>query len=371
MKTLSTILFLFSGAAATAQNTWFVRSGDEVRVVGPTSTVVRGVAPAPFTTGAGEFAVHFAADAAGKPGSLQLDDIEDALVQVAVEVAAPAPAEVLAFDAPNWREQRVDGAVTRVFGERDAKNVRLLADLRSAFDAEVVGLLVRAQEDGGHYRYEWDRAAREHRLLRRMGGNDLVLARASEPTGAQPHRVALQADGFRLQVCCDDVIVLQALDGGFEDGMVGTWQRGGAPAWSEVVLQAPAKPRASAVLLRHTTHATLHAWVPAPPGSLSVLELRLDRPHALLPTTAAGELWLLQPAVAPVLARGDWRNSLGAATLGEVDRDGRVRAEVALPALPALRGAACLVRAVIVDAGGEAVSGATPFVPLWWPATAR
>ncbi|MCA8963566.1 MAG: hypothetical protein H6838_03355 [Planctomycetes bacterium] len=371
MKTLSTILLLFSGAAATAQSTWFVRSGDEVRVVGPTSVVVRGIAPAPFATGNGEFVVHFAADAAGKPGSLRLGDVHDALVQVAVDVVGPAPGEVLAFDAPVWREQRVDGAVTRLVGERDVKNVRLAAELRADTDAEVVGLIVRAQSDGGHYRYEWDRGAHEHRLLRRMGGNDLVLARAEDATGAPPHRVALQADGFRLQVCCDDAVVLQALDGGFEDGMVGTWQRGGAPAWAEVRVQAPALPRASAALVRTAAGATLHAWVPSPPGSISVLELRLDRPHPLVPMGPAGELWLLQPTVGPVLARGDWRNSLGSASIGEVDREGLVRAEVALTDLPALRGAACLVRAVIVDAVGEAISGATPFVPLWWPATAH
>lgn len=370
MKTLPTIVSLFLGAAAGAQSTWFVRSGAPARIVGATVTAVSGTAPAPFTTEDGAFAVHFAADAAGKPASLKIAAVKDALVHVAVEVAGPAPTDGIAADAAAWREQRQDDTVARLLGGRDEKSVRLQAELRADADAAVVGLLLRVQEDGGHYRYEWDRAAREHRLLRRMGGNDLVLARASG-AAEPPHLVAFAADGFRLQVCCDDAVVLQALDGGFENGLVGTWQRGGETAWSNLSIGRPAAPRASAAVVQVAGRATLHAWVPFSPGSLTVAELQLDRPHALVPATSAGELWVLQPPLAPVLGRGDWRNSLGADSIGEVDRDGTVRCTVDLPPLPELRGAACLLRVLVVDAEGEAISGATPFVPLWWPATPR
>lgn len=363
------IAALILASAAAAQNTWFVRGsgGAAAHVVGTEIVRVHDVAAEPFATGDGSFAVHFGADAAGKPGTLRLADVRGSQVQIAVATAAPAAATFTPLNAPAWSDHVIAQGLARLLSPDGEANVRIEATLADQGDAAVLGLVARAQPDGGHYRYEWDREQREHRLVRRMGEHELVLARASAAAHATPARLALQVDGFRLQACCDDVVVLQVFDGGFQEGAVGTWQRGGGGEWQTFSTQPPAAPRASAALLRGVDSATLHAFVPATPGSFSVLELRLDRPHALVPATAAGELWLLQPAVAPIVAIGDWRASLGPSAIGEVDRDGHVQATVTLPRLPTLRGQACLLRALIVDQGGEAITGATPFVPLWWP----
>ena len=95
------------------------------------------------------------------------------------------------------------------------------------------------------------------------------------------------------------------------------------------------------------------------------MELSLDRPHAWIPRSPGGfEPWLRQPLAAPVVAWGDWRGSLGARTVSEVDADGAVRMELRWPLLPALSGRVALARVCVATADGGAVIERSPPVRL-------
>ncbi len=365
MKPAPVILCLACSAGLAAQNTWFVRAGSGgARIAGPAgTTAVRELAPAPFVTAAGGHAVHFGADAAGRPASLDLGEVRDALVQVAVDGAPPLSAVRFAAEALAVQ----DGGVAYAPGHSD-RDVRIAASAQRRTTDGDFGLVVRSSS-AGHYRFEWADATRRWRLVRRMGGADLVLGVAEGPApGAAAVELALQVAGFRLEASVDDAVLLRAFDGAFTEGASGVWRSATADvAWSGLAVAAPAALRASAALVTAGGVAELHAVAPVVPGSWSVLELRLDRPHPLLPETAAGEPWILQPPAAPIVARGDWRGSLGPGAIGEVDAGGCVRATIALPDGLALRGQSVLVQAVLVDPAGETRIGRTPPVPLWLP----
>jgi hypothetical protein len=357
--------------AAAAQAQWRL-TGDGA------SACIAGAEPAHIEAGerlelgAGDFAVHFPADARGKPISLAFPVGAGDTVELAIDGAGPAPARVLPIDGDGSREfalaatgsaplhlrTRVDGA--------DESDYRISVTIDAGALAGVSGLVARCRPDGDCYALLLDAGAGRLSLERWLGGDRFVLhsAACELPEGPNP-TLTLQADGFRLQGYIDDAVVVQVFDGALSQGAVGVAWRSERPEFSPLTLAPPAKPRASTALVRSRGAATLHAAVSAPAGSLHVLELSLDRPHPLVPRDAAGfEPWLCQRPAAPQVLLGDFRDSLGANSFGELPVDGHVEAVLRWRELPALVTHVALVRVLIADPAGDAITERAPAAPL-------
>jgi len=108
----------------------------------------------------------------------------------------------------------------------------------------------------------------------------------------------------------------------------------------------------------------LHAAVAVLPGHHAVLELGLDRPHALVPRTGNGcEVALPLRSATPQVLLDEWRGTVGPGRT-EVEVGGALAVPVRWPDVPALRGQSALVRLLLVSPDGEACVGSTPAVPL-------
>jgi len=355
-----------------AQATWFLRGSEaNVRLVGPTEVMLRGLGPAPITTPAGAWSVHFATDAAGKPGSMQLDVPDGATVGVAISAAGPVASHAFATGdgraAGRASTQPKSSWFAFLYGSPDARDYRVVATASGKGARGGVGLVARWTDHEHHYRFVQDRERAELRLERQMGPDLLVLARApSPPVDERPHQLALQVQGFRVQGFCDDALMLQLLDGAYASGSAGTWDAEHVGTFQSFAIEPPATARASSALVTTAAGASFVASTGAAAGHFYVIELALDRPHPLLPhNESGGEIWLLQRPAAPRLLLADWRGTLGAATLGLVPPDGLVRAELHWPDALWLRRQAALVRALVVSPDGEVVVAKTPAVALW------
>lgn len=354
------------GAPGLAQSEWrLCGSAAGVRIVGTTSIEMHGPRDAK-TLPAGEYAVHFGVDALGKPASLAFTVPEAATVQLAVEAAGPVGGRALDVAGDGWTQ--TDGVEqVRTTGSAEDGEYRLEMRCATSETTPLVGLVARWADASQSYAFVWDRARKEVRLERHLGPTPYVLARAALASPADGQRtLALQVQGFRLQGLVDDEIVLQLFDGALTKGAFGVCWRGEPPQWGRLLVTPPALPRASVALVGGATRtATLHAATTVTPGHFHVLELRLDRPHALVPLDAAGlEPWLLARPAAPLILRTDLRSTLGAGSFGEVPPSGNVSFQVERPDLPALRGQVAMARLLLVTADGSAVSAVSPAVPL-------
>jgi hypothetical protein len=355
---------------AQAAATWSVHGAIAgARMVGPAAQTVHGSAPSPIALPPGDYAVHFATDAAGKPASLRFDVPAAAVVAIAVEPAPGlAEARVVATDAAEWREAAWNEThpwrahLAGDAGDRDLRaTVKVAAEPRGE-----VAVFARWLDEQRWYRLVWSRERHELRLERRLGAHTLVLASAALDAAERPHELTLQVEGFRLQGACDDAVLLQALDGAHDHGRAG-FGASGAPgvARRPLRIEGPAPMRASAAAVAAGGSARFVAAAPVVPGLAYVLELRLDRPHPLLPLREGiVGCALLRGTAEPIVLRGDLRSPLGPGAAGAVDADGRVAAELRWPTGPALRGQAALLCAVFVAADGSAAIGRTPGVTI-------
>jgi hypothetical protein len=335
---------LGAGVPAQEPGIWFVRGAAGVRIAGPAAHEFAGSAPGPVLLPAGDYAVHFAAGAAGKPESLRLPVPDGAAVAVAVErVAAGAPAGLDAGDA-----------------------------LAGCFVAGVVavgngsfGLAARLGPGGG-YRFVWDRAASRLLLERSLGGAVFVLASAPAPVaGDGPHHLALQAEGFRLRAWLDDALVLEAMDGAHVRGGWGTWSEGAVVRWRDAALLPVRRPLPSAAIVTAGQRAEIHAATAIAAGHHAVLELALDRPHAaLLRTEHGSEVWLLRGGAAPRVLLGDLRGALGRDVVAAVPAGACVRCELRWPRAVGLAGQFAMARLLVVSPAGDRIVATTPAVPL-------
>lgn len=357
------VVVVASVAARAQQATWFLRGGGaDVHLVGSGPATLRGLAPAPVATEAGEWVVHFGADALGKPGSLPLEVPAGAVVHVAVEPAAAPARRTVALDDPTWRTA---GAAhwLDAGGEHDY----CVVAQATPGTAGVFGVIARWVDPRQHYRFVWDLGRAELRLERLLGDEPLVLARrpAPAPDGAI-HALSLQVQGFRLQAFLDDAPMLQVLDGAIGRGGFGRWDSEQAARWTAFSAMPPMVARASGAAVATPGQVRLTAATTCAAGHWSVVELSLDRPHPLVPTTAEGlEPWLLQRPAAPQVLLGDWAGSLGPGAVAGIARDGLAGAELLWPQVPGVRLQAVLARMVLVTADGCEVAGRTPPVPLW------
>jgi len=347
-------------AVATAQDgaQWFVRGSDAgMRIVGASTEVVRESVPGPFTTPPGEFAVHFARDAAGKPDSLALLVPAGARVRVAVE---PAGAAVpISVEGPGVEAPANDPAQNT--------NYLVAATAVTTDSGGRIGLVARKLDADNWYRFVWDRERGQFRLERAIGGAIIVINAAPAPAGDnEPHELALQVQGFRLRAFFDDALVLQALDGAHERGTWGTWQTNGTQVqWRGAVTESPAAPRSSSALVQLRDSAVFAAATGAAAGHYYVIELALDRPHPLVPLTEAGlEPWLLQRPAAPRIVLGQFCDALGHDSIGELPVDGRMQCGLRWPVGAVLAKQAALVRALVVSPDGDRLVGRTPSVPM-------
>ena len=365
--TFATTLVLAGTGAA--QATWHVNgSAAAVRIVGTAparaAIVMNGPSPQPVEAPAGEYAVHFGVDAAGKPRSLSFAVQDGDDVHVAIERAAGANADVVPDDA--WQQfAATDGGpawTARIAGAADRRACRVAAELTIAAGA-TAGLVARWTSPTQHYRCVIDAARGELRLERRFGEQMIVLARAPAALrGGDAVELAMQVEGFRIAVFRDDELVLQAFDGAFDRGAVGTWWSGAAADATvrRFTIAAPAAARASAAVVGRSGHAEFHAAAVVPPGGHHALEVALDRPHPPLPLTAAGvEPWLVRDVAAPRVLIADFRQSLGKGVCGEVPVDGVVSAFLGWSDLR-IAGQVVLLRSWFFAADGEALVGTSP-----------
>ncbi|MCC7396907.1 MAG: hypothetical protein IT455_07545 [Planctomycetes bacterium] len=345
--------------ALAAQTTWTTHGAPvPPRVVGAAAAATPGATAVVLP--AGGYDVHFAADAAGKPESLRFVVVDGDVVGLAVERAAPVAATAIAAHDPAWSQ----GPGTCTIAAPERRDYRLVVTFDAA--AGDCGLIARRRDDDNLYRLDWHRDRGELRLARRVGGSRLELARAPlPPLSPGPHTLALQVHGFRLAAWFDDAQMLTELDGALTAGDFGVAWSGEGPPFTRFVVEPVAAPRGSAALVRRDGAASYFASAVVSAGHRHVLEIGLDRPHALLPRDVDGvEPWLLQPPAAPTCLLADWRDSLGPGGIGELGPGGRLGAELRWPRLPGLALQCGLVRALLVTGGGEAVVGATPAVPL-------
>lgn len=353
---------------AAAQATWQLEGGrGRARVVAERSFELAPGARA--ASPAGKAAVHFAADAAGKPRSLAFEVGDGDRVVVSVEPASATkrePVDVTGSSAftgtlgPTWGNAPVEVRACR--GGDELRDVQLSVTVARADESASFALVGRHSE-GGCYLLVLDWAAAEVRLERVMGFDRVVLTRAMAPPLAAEAALTLQLDGFRIQGFVDDAPIVRTFDGAISAGAAGVAWSGARPVWRELSRARPAAPRASAAVVGSRGRAAVHAAVATAPSGLAVLELQLDRPHAWIPRSAGGfEPWLRQPPAAPLVARGDFRGSLGNGVLGEVDSAGTLHAELVWPDLPALRLQVALARWRVVTPSGGPTVARTPAV---------
>jgi hypothetical protein len=357
------VAVLLAASALPAQTSWQLRGGDAtVRITGAATAELRGPRDARDGLPAGDYAVHFGADAAGKPGSLAFAVPTGAGVQLASEQAPALAARIVPLDGDGWRS--FPGALAlRVTGSGDDGDYRV--DVEFVGDGPA-GVVARCRDEERYYALLFDGVAGEVRLERRLGPDAFVVARAAVAATSRGavRRLGLQAHGFRLQAWLDDAIVLQAFDGALTTGQVGLAWRGEAPEWRGLRVAPPATPRSSVALVAGPGEALLHAAVAVLPGHHAVLELGLDRPHALVPRTANGcEVALLLGSASPQVALDEWRGTIGPGRT-QVEVGGALAVPVRWPDLPSLRSQAVLVRLLFVSPDGEACVGSTPAVPL-------
>jgi len=341
---------VFAAAAHGQDATVYLRCGDAaVRLVGPDVRELRGPLAAAAAIGPGDYRVHFAPDALGKPESLHFAVPDGAVVTIATEPAGAVVGRPLPVD-------------------EDVHDYRISARV-AAGSASACGLVARRIDDRQLYRFVWDRAGAELRLERQLGGPPLVLARRPvAPADVAGHDLALQVEGFSVRAFCDHALVLHEFDGALPHGGAGTWQEGGDASWSDILWTAPARPRASCALVASggATAAEFVAATGLAAGYLYAVQWSLDRPGPLVPATEAGaEPWLLLRPAAPIVIGGDWRAAFAVRGVGEVGRDGTLRAELHWPDVVALRRQAVLVGAVLASPSGENVVGQTPRAALW------
>lgn len=361
-----------SAASLLGQSSWQVEGGRlSAQVQGAAAARIDGAARE--IDGSGRYEVHFGADAAGKPMSLALDVPAGSRVVVgAARGLAAARGRVdLSGDGafagtlgPTWGAEPVQVRAAAPGGDA-GRDVRLTARVERVEGARWFALVGRFSEAGGCYLFVVDWEQREVRLERQLGFDRVVLRRARAPQLGDRASIAFQLEGFRLQGCVDDAVVVRSFDGAVSGGAPGVAWCGAAPRRQELRAAAPAPPRASVAVVQRPESASARAAVPQQPGSLALLELSLDRPHGWIPRGTGGfEPFLRQPLAAPVVLRGDVRGALGVGALGEVDAAGELQAELEWPALPALRLRAALLRWRIADAKGEGVVAVTPAVRL-------
>ena len=359
-------------ASLLAQSSWQVEGGRaSARLRGAAATRLTGAVQVLAT--AGSFALHFAADAAGKARSLNLEVLAGAQVVIGVGSAPSARQVPVAVDGagsfagtlgPTWGGSpvQVRAAGESAVAEGDG---RFSVQVSRAEGARRFALLGRFSERRGGYLFVLDWDEREVRLERQLGVDRIVLQRAPAPALLEEVSMTFQLDGFRLQGFIDDAVLVGTFDGAISAGAPGVAWSGEAPRWGGLCAGAPARPRASVAVVQRGRAASVHAAVPQQPGSVALLELVLDRPHAWIPRSPGGfEPFRRQPLAAPVVLRGDVSGSLGAGTLSEVGPAGELRAELRWPDLPALRLQTALIRWRVVDPAGSAVVAVTPAAKL-------
>jgi hypothetical protein len=346
------------------QSTWQLEGGrGRARAVGSTTVALEGAAARPL--GPGTYRVHFPATDAGKPGSLQFDAPDDCSVVVGVAAGGAPRRERLRAGVVPAACGLGDGWWLEPRGERTAaaRDCRLSVTVPRGQREQAFALVGREDGAGGCYAFVLDWGAAEARLVRALGGDRLVLRRAPLPVGEGEVTITLQVEGFRIEGLIDDAPLVRCFDGAISEGGAGVAWRGVRPEVDGPFVGEPVAPSASAAVVQRAGSASLYAWVPAPPGSLVVLELALDRPHPWVPRSRGGfEPWLRQPLAAPVVAWGDWRGSLGVRTVSPVAPDGAVDMQLRWPELVALRGRVALAVARVATADGGSLIGRTPAV---------
>ncbi len=367
--------FVIAAAGRAQGASWFVRSNDaEVRLVGPDQVALscRGRTPDPIQAAAGDWSVHFGADALGKPESLMLNVPAGAVVQVAIAAAAAPVRRQVALDDASWTTIAGGDANQGTWQARtvdcgEERDYRVAARGAATGATGSFGVVARWLGPTQHYRFVWDRAHAELRVERQLGPDAYVLARGPAPKSDDAvHELALQVVGFRIDAFCDKVLVAQVLDGAISRGAVGLWASKDTARWETFATSPPALPVASSALVSTPGEAQLVVATAVAAGHIYVVELSLDRPHPLVPTTAEGsELWLLQRSPGPLVLMGDWRGSLGSGVIGQVPRGGVLTTGLHWRQATALRYQALLVSALLVSPNGEVVVGRTPPVPLW------
>lgn len=321
---------------------------------------------------AGKADVHFPSNADGKPMSLQVETREGSRVAVAIAAAGKVAERKLdAFDdeqayrgalVTKARETPIHVQTIGVAGA-EMRDYRLTITVDADPQSTVSGLVARHHEEYGCYLFSIDWPAGKIRLERWMGTDHMIVRQVDAPWLGTKHTLALQVDGFRLQAFVDDEVVLQSFDGALGGGAPGVAWVGEQPELGDLMMEPVASPLASAVSVQDGHSVRLQAVTNVAPGHLHVLELALDRPHPWVPRSPAGcEPYLDQPWAAPTILWGDWRNSLGSNTIGEVGVRGELATELVLPDLPALRLHYCLARSLLVSPDGESIVGVTPSV---------
>lgn len=377
---LITGAYLSSLATLAAQTQWQVQGGrmqtSVVVSVKDDKRITRAIGPGELiAVPAGDTAVHFLRNANGKPASLQVSTADGARVNVAGDAAtkaAPIARVAQPFGGKAYEGTLVTKAREMPFhvhtsGVEDAqlRDYRASAVVTKGDGCDSFGIVARHDADRGCYLFSIDWTGRMIRLERWMGTHHMVVRQLDAPWLASRHTLTLQVDGFRLQCSVDAEVVLQSFDGALTAGAPGVAWVGERPTIGPLTVEPVADPLASAAIVQERNRARLYASVPVAPGHITVLQLSIDRPHGHVPRTLAGlEPSLMQPPAAPIALWGDWRNSLGKNSIGELGVDGRATAEIVWPDLVGLRGHVAMAQLLLVSPDGTAVVGATPPVAL-------
>ncbi|MGE3174549.1 MAG: hypothetical protein AB7O97_18100 [Planctomycetota bacterium] len=348
----SALLALAAAAPAQAECTLSALGPGVLRVTGDARYAGEGHAQHAALP-AGAWQLWFAPVDGGRPEPVAVAAPAGGLVSVRV-AAPPAGARVA---APRLLAAELDEA--RTFPAAGGVRVRALVTPGSG----AAGLVARWRDADTHYRLVLDPAAAQLRLERVLGGSALVLGSAALPDAgggaagaAAPRVLELEADGFRLRGSCDERPLLHVLDGGLEDGAVGTWLGDGGNARFAALsaaAPAPALPVTAAAVDPTARTARVLVQAAAFADCPFALCLRLDRPTAAWPTDPRGfEVFVLQAPAEPVLP---------VFAVGRFDRDGRAEGELRWPAGASLQLQAALVGGFVGTADGEALRARAPF----------
>jgi hypothetical protein len=109
-----------------------------------------------------------------------------------------------------------------------------------SIDNKSLGLMFRYKDKNNYYRFSWDNSRRLRQVVKKCNGKFTLLCMGGFVSYEvdRNYQVDIVANGTKLQVFIDNVLVLQAFDSSFSSGSIAmySWANAGS-CFDNIVVQ--------------------------------------------------------------------------------------------------------------------------------------